>query len=253
VNRIHSLIEQDPGRATRIRQFASDTRPIACARLEQFANKFIQIKKLHGSDREKAIYDQIAVRGLFERLLKKRPRAFFSSRDTYLLRNQIGFTSTGNEGFEDIGTNTDNGANALTLADYMSYDEMLLSACIGVSVPTYFINKGERENNGVPAAQRHFREEGVFVGLVGARFERENLMEWKLCMVTQEQNTLEKGFGVQEQKANMSQQGMLIHAWAELLQQGEPDKKLYYLPAFADAQMATKVLPQDATNDTKLV
>jgi hypothetical protein len=34
------------------------------------------------------------------------------------------------------------------IEDYMTYDELQLSALIGCSVPTYFINRGDRYNGG---------------------------------------------------------------------------------------------------------
>jgi hypothetical protein len=47
----------------------------------------------------------------------------------------------------------------------MTYDEMAISALVGVSLPSYFINSGSRNNRGIPA-QGNFESFGIVVGLV---------------------------------------------------------------------------------------
>lgn len=79
------------------------------------------------------------------------------------------------------------------LADLLSYDEMCLSALIGMSVPTHFINDGSRYNRGNFSG--NCEKKGVFVGLVGARFERLEKMEWQHLIVSKQQNTVENGYG----------------------------------------------------------
>jgi hypothetical protein len=61
---------------------------------------------------------------------------------------------------------------------------MQIAALIGVSSPTYFINNGSRTNKAIPGAPGTFQESGVYVGLVGARFEKEDLMESQHMLVT---------------------------------------------------------------------
>ena len=56
----------------------------------------------------------------------------------------------GSGGFEAIGTD---GEQELKLADLQSYDEMQLSALLSVSVPTLFMNKGDRDNFGNPGVR----------------------------------------------------------------------------------------------------
>merc|ERR1712048_1214147 len=72
------------------------------------------------------------------------------------------------------------------LENYQSYDEMELSALIGMSVPTHFINDGARDNSGKakPMKAGPFERRGVYVGLVGCRFERQNVMESKHMIVS---------------------------------------------------------------------
>jgi len=59
-----------------------------------------------------------------------------------------------------------------------------------------FINDGSRSNIG--HRREEHEEQGVFVGLVGARFERQGKMEWQHIMITERQNTLENGYGKQD-------------------------------------------------------
>ena len=64
--------------------------------------------------------------------------------------------------------------------DYISYDEMLISALFSVAVPTYFINSGSRRNEGIRNMNfDEYRTYGVYIGSVGCRFERPGLMEWQ--------------------------------------------------------------------------
>ena len=54
----------------------------------------------------------------------------------------------------------------MRLSELQSYDEMALSALLGMSNATHFINEGGRRNQGVPnpGGCEAF---GVYVGLVG--------------------------------------------------------------------------------------
>eukprot|EP00906_Rhabdomonas_costata_P023186 RCo033379 len=73
---------------------------------------------------------------------------------------------------------------------------MAVSALFGVSVPTFFINSGGRYNSGQAAKEGDHELRGVYVGLVGARFEREQppLME-HLHMVVSRYCTAQRGYG----------------------------------------------------------
>jgi len=73
------------------------------------------------------------------------------------------------EGFGDVGTDSE---NELRLVDVLSYDEMAVSALLSVATPTHFINSGSRGNCGKAGEAGSFESQGVYVGVVGARFER---------------------------------------------------------------------------------
>ncbi|XP_047490993.1 uncharacterized protein LOC125040484 [Penaeus chinensis] len=139
--------------------------------------------------RIRSLYAGMDVVGLVERLLRKRPATFFACGDQYLLRDG----TRGAGGFERIGTPQE--APPLCLRDYLSYDEMKLSALLAVSSRSFFVNDGSRHNKGVPGTPGTFAESGVIVGMVGARLKKTGYMEWQDCLVTPTQNTEAKGYG----------------------------------------------------------
>jgi len=152
--------------------------------------KFLKYKKAHGSCIEKAVYQDMDLEAFIARLIEKRPLAFLTKEDHYLLRDG---KSKGSGGFERIGTNHEK--YPLIFKDYISYEEMQLGALIGVSVPTYFINDGDRYNRAVPQEPGTFEQKGIYTALVGARFEKPGLMEWQHMVVTKEQNRRKNGYG----------------------------------------------------------
>ncbi len=219
-NMIFSIAGDDKVKQNRIVEQAAGVRPIVHEKVKQLILDFIDVKRNSGSNVEKAFYNTMwqeakednlfLVNNFIKRLLVCRPLAFVGKSDDYLLRD--GKTDGANDSaseykpgpFDSIGT--DDEKAPLVLKDYISYDEMAISALIGVSCPTYFINNGNRENWGGLGKKGDFQEEGVFVGLVGARFERIdsnsrsgseqfNRMETCHMAITSLQNTSANGYG----------------------------------------------------------
>lgn len=171
-NRIATIAGKDRAKQRTIVKQARETRPVLHKKVIDLINAFLKHKKEHGTEIEKKFYQNMNDPLVFiDRLLCKRPFTFIDKDDSYLLRN--GKRDSG--GFEDIGT--DKELKPLVLKNYLSYDEMQISALIGVSGPTYFINNGARDNGGKKSNNDDYQETGIYVGLVGARFEKENLME----------------------------------------------------------------------------
>ena len=56
--------------------------------------------------------------------------------------------SSGSGGFDTIGT--DRESAPLLMSEYMSYDEMKISALLATCSPTSVINDGDRKNRGTP-------------------------------------------------------------------------------------------------------
>lgn len=177
---------------------------------------------------EKALYcGEFSCEDLINRCLRKRPLVFWNAYDGYLLRDG---RTDGASGFESIGTASEN--PPLILADYLSYDEMQVSALIGVAVPTHFINNGSRENQGRPGMPGSFEERGVYVGLVGARFEKPNVVEWQHMIVTKQQSTKENGYGPDADREHCKTQ--MLQAWARFY--GDLAGEVpFFFPTFAQA------------------
>ncbi len=216
-NRIAKIAGNDQTKKDRIAYHAENTYPLIHPKVQPFIEQFLEYKKNNGTSKEKAVYKNMSLDQFIMRLLIKRPLMFMTEQDQYLLRshNQSGFG-----GFETIGMEEEQ--NPLVLKDYLSYDEMAVAALIGVSVPTYFINNGARNNQAVVGIDGSYEEEGIYVGLVGARFEKPGYMEWQQMIITPQQNTQEKGYGLKA-----TNQGILA-LWSNLY--GEK------FPTFAEAQ-----------------
>lgn len=154
--------------------------------------------------------------------MKKRPIVFFNPSDTYILRDG----TEGCGGFDKIGHSQE--TPKLCLQEYMSYDEIKLSALVTIASKSAFINDGSRRNRGVPGTLGMYQPDGVIVGMVGARFEREGVMEWQDCMVTPEQNTQDHGYG-----SDPPPKRGLVREWGRLW--GETP-----LPTWEQAQIGQK-------------
>ncbi|CAL4160507.1 unnamed protein product, partial [Meganyctiphanes norvegica] len=139
---------------------------------------------------DRSFYEKLGLMDLVERILKKRPITFYGPNDKYCLHND----KTGQGGFEKIGT--DNEDQHLRIENYMSYDEMKISALFTVSSKSFFVNDGNRQNKGIPGEKGSFQESGVIAGMVGARLKKVEYMEWQDCIVTPKQNTAENGYGI---------------------------------------------------------
>ena len=192
-----------------------------------------------GSDEWEGGGNRGAVTALVRRLLTARPLVFMNPEDNYVLRDGAG---QGVGGFDNVGT--DREKYPLTLDRTLSYDEMALAALLAVAVPTHFINPGDRFNEAVPRPavnigsdssngnewvrrtrgvagtsegnaqgplQYDFTRRGVYVGQVGARFERRGVMEAAHMLVDPEVNTSANGYGPSPTGGRHKD---LLRAWA---------------------------------------
>lgn len=214
-------LERFADRRGEVEQHAAGVRPILHARVAALLDAYLAIKRQLGTPIEREVYADLDRTGLVTRLLQRRPLAFLNASDSYLLRD--GTRSHG--GFEAIGTDAEQ--PPLTLATLNSYDDMQLSALLGVSVPTHFINCGSRDNCGIRGKPGSFEPKGIYVGLVGARFERPERMEWAHVRVTPEQNRPERGYGAQADPDAAATR--LLRAWAVCY-------GLDHLPSYAEAE-----------------
>eukprot|EP01084_Bolivina_argentea_P148905 260236_1 len=165
--------------------------PLLHGSVISLADHFLSIKKEHGSEIEKKFYSHMTLVQLFDRLATKRCVVFYQTYDSYVLRNG----SNGAGGWNNIGSNNENAETSPKLNDYLSYDELLLSSLCGISSPTHFINDGSRRNCGRVRKNSIYPIQGIYMGLVGARFEKNDVMEYSLMVVTNNQNKIENGYG----------------------------------------------------------
>ena len=207
-NRIDSIAGDNKEKQRKIVNQANNVRPIIYVPVMNMIRKFIALKKEYGTSIEQKFYASMSESEFIDRLLAKRPLMFMTEADTYVLRNG----QKGYGGFETIGTIQQK--SPLILEDYLSYDEMQIAALLGVSVPTFFINNGSRNNSAIPGVSGTFEEEGIYIGLVGARFEKPGLMEWQHMVITPEQNNANNGYGPKADPSNPKTK--LLALWAEL-------------------------------------
>ncbi|MFK7926195.1 MAG: DUF4804 domain-containing protein [Bacteroidia bacterium] len=205
-----------------IAEQAANVRLVLHPKTQQLAANFLKAAQTHGSSVERAYYSQIDLAAFLHKLIAKRPLMFMMSSDAYILRDK----RTGTGGFDTIGTDTETAP--LILAEYNSYQEMAIAALLGVSVPTYFINDGSRNNQGQIAAKGTFEEQGIYTGLVGARFERPGKMEWQHMIITEEQNTAANGYGPNAEGGDWT-----LPLWAEFYDSGPAERS--YFPDYATA------------------
>jgi len=192
--RLKSILAKAPEKASLAGRQIAGTRPIMHKAVVDLTKAFLAWKLKYGSETEKKIYGAptFGVHNLMDRFVRKRPLLFMLHSDMYLLQSGAS-GENGASKFDAIGSSKERAP--FVMEDYMSYDEMELSALMGVSVPTFFINSGSRRNCAIPSAPGTFEPEGVYIAQVGARFERPGKMEYRHMIITKEQNCAENGYG----------------------------------------------------------
>jgi hypothetical protein len=230
-NRIIKIIEPSSKTEERICLFAEKTIPVFHTKLQQLMEDFISIKQNLDSDLQKVYTENYSSNDLVTRLLTKRPICFYGTNDVYRLRD---FTTTGNKQTLDFSTPRPSNT-PIPVEDYITYDEMAISALLSVSVPTYFINNGNRENKGKISTDNNYEKDGVYVGSVGARFERPELMEYRYMIVSKDQNISENGYG---SSASNPDKKKLLQVWAKFYEEKQINDDYYFL-TFTEANPET--------------
>lgn len=184
------VMSQPKERYEEIKKQIASAYPIIHERVVGLYLAFLEHKCKYGNELERAIYVNMTITDLVQRLLEKRCVSFVGPLDDYLLLQ--GRKTLAN--FFDVGTVDEK--PPLLLKDVLSYDEIKLSAFLSVSSHTEFLNNGRRFNCGVIEADKSKIEiEGVIIGIIGGRFEAEDVMEWQDIMITPMQNTKQRGYG----------------------------------------------------------
>lgn len=169
-----------------VQQDAQSTRIIVHQRFAELIQAFLEHKRQYGSKYEKQLYgtsETFTWKNEVSRLIEKRPLVFMGAMDHTMLRSgEVPRAPTTDE-WDRVGTAKQHLNQYLTLTEYLSYDEIMLASLIGVSGQSFFINDGNRFNSGQPGLPGLFEPRGVIIGLVGARFEREDRMDSSKCGV----------------------------------------------------------------------
>ncbi len=191
-----SLIVPPTTKANLIKNFNKDTvhydalttTIIIHPKFPKLVEDFLDYKRRRGSKYEKKLYTSTFTwRHEVSRLILKRPLIFMGSSDYTMLRDGTEIHNGTGE-WDRNGTGAQSENKYLTLENYLSYDEIMLSSLIGVSGHSYFINDGNRYNHGVPGKPGTFQQRGVIIGLVGARFERNNRMDSNYMLPSESQS-----------------------------------------------------------------
>ncbi|KAJ9582647.1 hypothetical protein L9F63_023025 [Diploptera punctata] len=194
--------------STKLEQFVSSVYPLIHEAVFHLIINFLEYKKKHGTDKEIKLYSNMSLTDFVHRLLVKRAVMFCDSSDDYLLING----ESGSGGWKKIGKDYEQ--YPLVLENCLSYDEIKISAFLSVSSNSFFINDGSRGNMGIPSSNPNaFQHDGVIIGVIGARFEKLNFMEWEEIIISKQQNTEVNGYG--SKTKNMNKQHLWRKIWAE--------------------------------------
>jgi hypothetical protein len=160
-----------------VKNDALSTRIVIHKRFPKLVRQFLEHKRQHGSSIEKMFYHPAWTwRNQVTRLVSKRALVFIGGGDFTVLRSGEHIGAAYRE-WDRVGTEDESQNKHIFLEGYLSYDEIMLSSLIGVSSPSIFFNDGRRNNMGRPASRDNFEARGIIIGLVGARFEREDRMD----------------------------------------------------------------------------
>ncbi|TMW47083.1 hypothetical protein DOY81_007844 [Sarcophaga bullata] len=174
-----------------IQKQISSAYPVIHEKVLYLIMDFLEHKRKYGTSLEKTLYETMTITEFVQRLLTKRCISFVGYHDCYLL-----ITGQEGHGKKYLNIGTDEEKKPLTLQQVLSYDEVKISALLSVTSHTDFINDGRRHNRGnVEEDLNKIEKEGVVVGLIGARFAREERMEFEDIFITKEQNIAKKGYG----------------------------------------------------------
>lgn len=166
---------------------AKATHIVVHTRFPALVEDFLNFKRKHGSTHEKELYatpETFTWQDETARLIAKRPLVFMGGNDSTVLRDGSKVDGRTTTEWDRNGTDGQRYNKTLRLKDYLSYDEIMLGSLIGVSGPSFFINAGHRYNIGKAAKKGTSEPRGVVIGLVGARFEREDRMDSALILRT---------------------------------------------------------------------
>jgi Domain of unknown function (DUF4804) len=239
-NRISTIVSASSTPETVKSQILDDarrTRIILHHQVADLIDDFLAIKRTSGTTIERTLYDGLSRAAFLQRLILKRPLSFVGSSDSTVTRDGQ-FVPDAEQLWPLVGT--DKEREPLLLRDYLSYDEMPLSALIGVSSPTFFINAGARQNMGKRARSGEYTSRGVYVGLVGARFEKPDQMESRFLIESGLYCTENRGYGFSAEATTHEQ--AILQVWARFYGVNEVKTGLQGFPIIENPSQISLVM-----------
>jgi hypothetical protein len=175
-------------------EYASEVKPIIHEDFKQLLEDFIALQKTNTPPNP--LYDNMDYKKLITRLICNRPHNFWMPNDAWNF--YIDGKKPAKEGQYVDNLLTEGEANEKF---FLTYEEIALAALISVSVPTKFINDGNRENKGVSETNtiKYHTEKSIYTACVGPRLEKSNFMEYTYILVTKDQNFQENGYGTSDE------------------------------------------------------
>ncbi|KAJ3063478.1 hypothetical protein HK102_008458 [Quaeritorhiza haematococci] len=181
---------------------AKSARTVVHADVVALIEDFLRCKRENGTDTEQFNYQMmesatnsglLVTRFIRDRLVTKRPFVFCGQDDLTMMRNDTAQEPLAAH-WDMVGKDSE---GKLKMRDYLSYDEMALSALLSLSTQTCFINDGSRNNAGqkYDEESQPYQEEGVVIYLVGARFERLEHMDARHLLIQPDLTTEVNGYG----------------------------------------------------------
>jgi len=191
----YKLKEQE----TKIEKYANEAHPLMHEKSLKLAENFLTFKKENGSPLEKEIYKEMNILDFIDRLICKRPLVFVGPKDVWMAKDSNAHEPSNLSFYwDDIGMS---GEEKRKMDNFLTYDEVKVAALILMSSQTMLINNGNRDNEGERTKDpEEFIEDAVYVGAVGARFERMGKMEYQDIIVEKEQNLSELGYGLNNEE-----------------------------------------------------
>jgi hypothetical protein len=162
-------------------EMAERTRPFVSKELWNLMEEFMEFMR-NLPDPEGAnyreVYNGMSPADLVKRLIVKRPITFYMKHDRNILRSIPKRLLPGKGKWDNVAKTLDQRqADFPFLREYISYDEMLMSACVNMSTPTFFVSNGSVKKHVEPKPLDPFIPEGILCGLVGARLQKKGFME----------------------------------------------------------------------------
>lgn len=189
-NVFHHLITETRTKESLI-EMAETTRPFIAKEIWELMDQFMSFMKnlpdLEGEN-YRAVYNNMNSAGLVKRLLTKRPIVFLNPTDENVLRENPLTLRSGKEKWNNVARTLEYAqADRPNLQEYISYDEIMLSALVNMSTPTYFVSDGSLKN-AFDKPKCPYIMQGILCGLVGARLEKNGFMEHRFVFPRDKNN-----------------------------------------------------------------